>query len=88
MEMSESKVQVIDNGDNTLTVKNLTNKTIPTVRVFYKYYMEEEDVFVGGIAFTVRITRLSAGASVTVQPSHYTSTTSRVVMVLTYDSEV
>lgn len=88
MEMSESKVQVIDNGDNTLTVKNLTNETIPTVRVFYKYYMENEKLFVGGIAFTVRISRLGAGASVTIQPSHYTSQTSRVVMVLTYDSEV
>ena len=88
MEMSESKVQVIDNGDNTLTVKNLTNETIPTVRVFYKYYMENEQLFVGGIAFTVRISRLGAGTSVTVQPSHYTSQTSRVVMVLTYDSEV
>jgi hypothetical protein len=88
MEMSESKVQVIDNGDNTLTVKNLTNETIPTIRVFYKYYMENEQLFVGGIAFTVRISRLGAGASVTVQPSHYTSQNSRVVMVLTYDSEV
>ena len=88
MEMSETQVQVTDNGDNTLTVKNLTNETIPTVRVFYKYYMEEEALFVGGIAFTVRISGLGAGASVTIQPSHYTSQTSRVVMVLTYDSEV
>lgn len=88
MEMFEDKLQVTDNGDNTITVKNLTNKTIPAVRVFYKYYMENEDVYVGGIAFTVRISKLGAGASMTVQPSHYTSNTSRVVMVLTYDSEV
>lgn len=88
MEMSDSKVQIIDNGDNTLTVKNLTNETIPTVRIFYKYYMEDEKLFVGGIAFTVRISRLGAEASVTIQPSHYTSQTSRVVMVLTYNSEV
>ena len=88
MEMSETQVRVTDNGNNTLTIQNLTNATIPTVRVFYKYYMETEDIFVGGIAFTVRITRLNAGASVTLQPAHYTSKTSRVVMVLTYDSEV
>ena len=88
MDMSESQVQVTDNGNNTLTIRNLTGKTIPTVRVFYKYYMEEEGLFVGGIAFTVRITRLGAGDSVTIQPNHYTSQTSRVVMVLTYDSEV
>ena len=88
MEMSEKEVQVKDNGDNTLTIKNLTKKTIPTIRVFYKYYMEDEELFVGGIAFTVRISGLGAGASVTIQPSHYTSQSSRVVMVLTYDSEV
>ena len=88
LEMSEKMVSVTDNGDNTMTVKNLTDKMIPTVRVFYKYYMEDEEIFVGGIAFTVRISRLGAGASVTVQPSHYTSQTGRVVMVLTYESEV
>lgn len=88
MQMSEGQVRVTDNGNNTLTIENLTDKTIPTVRVFYKYYMEDEGIFVGGIAFTVRVTRLGAGASVTVQPAHYTSQTSRVVMVLTYDSEV
>lgn len=88
MEMSEKSVSVTDNGDNTLTVKNLTDKTIPTVRVFYKYYMEDEEIFVGGIAFTARISRLGAGASVTIQPSHYTSQAGRVVMVLTYASEV
>ena len=88
MEMSEGKILVTDNGDNTLTITNLTDETIPTVRVFYKYYMEAEDIFVGGIAFTVRITRLNAGASITIQPSHYASETCRVVMALTYDSEV
>lgn len=88
LEMSEGKVQVIDNGDNTLTVKNLSNETIPTIRVFYKYYMEDGNLFVGGIAFTVRVSMLGAGASVELQPSHYASRTSRVVMILTYDSEV
>jgi len=88
MQMSADKISVTDNGDNTLTVRNLTDEVIPTVRVFYKYYMKDENIFVGGIAFTVRIIRLAAGESITVQPSHYTSQTSRVVMALTYDSEV
>ena len=88
MEMSEEQIQVIDNGDNTLTVRNLTGETIPTVRIFYKYYMEDENLFVGGIAFTARVTGLGAGASMKIQPAHFTSRTSRVVMVLTYDSEV
>ena len=88
MQMSEEQVKVTDNGDNTLTIENLTEQNIPTVRIFYKYYMEQEGLFIGGIAFTVRITDLQAGAKVTVQPSHYTSQSCRVVMVLTYDTEV
>lgn len=88
MEMSEDLVKVTDNGDNTLTVENLTDKTIPTVRVFYKYYMADEDIYVGGIAFTVRFTRLAPHGKRTIQPSHFTSQSSRVVMVLTYDEEV
>lgn len=88
MEMSRDQVEVTDNGDNTLTIRNVSGELIPTVRVFYKYYMEDEDVFVGGIAFTVRITRLQADSAVTIQPSHFASKTGRVVMVLTYDTEV
>ena len=88
MDMSEEKVSVTDNGNNTLTIQNLTDKQIPTVRVFYKYYMPDEDIFIGGVSFTVRVTRLAANGSITIQPAHYTSQTSRVVMVLTYDAEV
>lgn len=88
LEMSADQVEVTDNGDDTLTIRNLTKEAIPTVRVFYKYYMKDEDTFVGGIAFTVRVTRLAADSAVTIRPSHYTSQTGRVVMVLTYDTEV
>lgn len=79
------EISVSDNGDNSLTVKNLTNQTIPTVRVFYKYYMEKENMFVGGIAFTVRITSLGPESSMVVYPSHYNSQTSRVVMATIYE---
>lgn len=88
MELSADKIKITDNGDNTLTIQNLTGEMIPTVRVFYKYYMTDEQVFVGGIAFTVRLTRLAAGASITIQPSHYNSQTGKVVMVQTYNAEV
>ena len=88
MNLANDKIKVTDNGNDTLTIQNLTEEMIPTVRVFYKYYMEDQNVFVGGIAFTVRITRLGAGESITIKPTHYNSQTGRVVMVLTYDSEV
>ena len=80
------EVTVTDNGDNSLTVTNVTGKTIPTIRVFYKYYMGDEDLFVGGIAFTVRINQLGPHSSIVIRPSHYNSQTSRVVMASVYDS--
>lgn len=85
MEMSQEQIRVTDNGDNTITVENLTDQTIPTTRVFYKYFMKDENLFVGGIAFTVRLWNMPAGGKMTIQPAHYNSTTGRVVMVRTYD---
>ena len=87
MEMSKDMVSVEDNGDNSITITNLTNKTIPTVRIFYKYYMKDENVYVGGIAFTSRITRLAANSKIVIRPSHYTSDSTKVVMVSTYESK-
>lgn len=85
MDMSTSEVSVVDNGDNSLTVRNLTDQTIPTVRVFYKYFDQQSGVFVGGIAYTAGITQLAGDSSITVYPSHFSSQSSRIVMVLTYD---
>lgn len=83
LEMNEDRVKVKDNGNDTLTVTNLTGETLSSVRVFYKYYMEKENVFVGGIAFNVRVTGLAPGASTTIRPAHFTSASCRVVMVQT-----
>lgn len=87
LSMSETQVSVEDNGDGSLTVTNLTAQTIPTVRVFYKYFMDQESLFVGGIAFTAKLTQLGAGESVTVRPAHYSAGSSRVMMVTVYDTE-
>lgn len=85
LEMAESQIRVTDNGDNSLTVENLTDETIPSTRVFYKYFMKDENLFIGGIAFTVRIRNLGPKEKMVVHPAHYNSTTGRVVMVQTYE---
>lgn len=84
-QLSEDLVKVEDNGDGSLTVTNLTDQEIPAVRIFYKLYMSDKDVYVGGIAYTAKITGLSGKASVTVTPSHYVSGSAKVLMVRTYD---
>lgn len=85
--MSENMVSVTENEDNSLTVTNLTGDNIVTIRIFYKYYMPDEAVYVGGITYTAKISNLGAGQSVVVTPSHYASGASKVVMVRTYDTD-
>lgn len=88
MEMSTELVKIEDNGNNSLTVTNLTEQDIVTVRIFYKYYLAEENAYIGGIAFSAKLSNLKAGESVVVAPRHYSSDGSQIVMVRTYDVDV
>lgn len=84
-EMSEDQVKVEESGEQSLIVTNLTDENIPAVRIFYKFYMEDEETYVGGITYTAKITDLVAGKSVTVTPSHYIKGSSKIMMIRTYD---
>ncbi len=87
-ERSEEILQVQDTEDGQLEVTNKSNKDIPCVRVFYKFYMEDKQVYVGGITYTTKITNLKAGDSVNVSPSNYSVGSSKVIMVKTYDTDM
>lgn len=79
-------VSVEETEDGSLLVTNLSGQDISCVRVFYKFYMEDEDAYVGGITYVAKLTDLAAGDAQTVMPSHYQSGYSKVVMVRTYDT--
>ncbi len=86
LDMSEASVRVEENENGSLTVTNLTGADIPTVRVFYKYYDQKNDLYDGGITFTAKITGLGAGESRQISPSHYTAGSSKVMMVRIFDT--
>ena len=52
---------------------NLTNKELPVVRLFYKYFYEDENTFLGGITYSASAEKVPAGGSVTVSPGHFES---------------
>ena len=81
------QVSVTENEDGSLTVTNLTDETIPALRVFYKYYLEEEQIYVGGIAFASKVTQLRPHSSATIRPTHYEKGSSRIVMVAAYEED-
>ena len=84
---AEEYISVTDNGDNTLSVTNISDSAIKTARIFYKYYIAGDDLYVGGITYTVKLSDLKPGQTVVVDPSHYLSSSSKVVMVRVYDTD-
>lgn len=83
-ESSEDKIKIEEVGDQTLKVTNLTDNKLPAVRIFYKFYMDDENAYVGGITYNAKVTDLEGGQSVEITPSHYTKGMSKIMMVRTY----
>ena len=79
------KVLPVINDDNTITIMNLTQEKLPVVRVFYKYFYEEENTFVGGITYTASAKDVPAGGSVTIAPSHFEANASVIMGTGVYD---
>lgn len=85
-EMSEDKVKVEETEKGALQVTNLTDREIPCIRIFYKFYIADQQSYVGGITYTAKLTNVAGGSSQTVTPSHYVAGSSQVLMVRTYDT--
>lgn len=85
-EMSEDQVKVEETEGGALQVTNLTDSEIPCIRIFYKFYMADQQSYVGGITYTAKLTNVAGGSSQTVTPSHYVAGSSQVLMVRTYDT--
>lgn len=79
------KVVPVINEDNTITIMNLTQEELPVVRVFYKYFYPDENTFVGGITYTATATKVPAGGSVTIAPSHFEANASLIMGTGVYD---
>ena len=64
---------LVDNGDNTISIVNRTDREISRARVFFKFYYEQEQTFLGGITYTAEAEQIPANGSVTIAPPHFES---------------
>ncbi len=80
-EMSEELVTVEDTGNNTLSVTNISGLVLSEVKVFFKNYLSEEDIYVGGITYSVTLKDVEPDTVTEVSAGHYDSQYSRVVEV-------
>lgn len=76
-------VSVVQSGCMALTVTNHSAHTAEGVRLRYKIYAENEDFYLGGIAYSVYVGELASGESRVVTPPHDTAENIKVVAVLT-----
>ena len=84
---ADDQLLLVNNGDDSITVMNLTDQPIPVARVFYKTYYADEDTFIGGITYTVEIKNIPAnGSSGAIEPSHFSTEMSRFVGSGVYES--
>ena len=81
-EMSREYVSVKDNGDNTFTVRNITDQTLSKVQVFFKNYLPDEGVYVGGITYSITLQDVEDGTEVDVRSDHYDSQYSTILEVV------
>ena len=80
-EMSEELVKVEDSGSNILTVANISGKKLSEVKVYFKNYLSDDDVYVGGITYNITLTDVEPDTATDVSAGHYDSEYSRIVEV-------
>ncbi len=77
--ISSDVLAIEDNGDNTFTVTNVSGTSIGSAVISYKSYLKNEDVYVGGITYTINLTGLEPDTPIVVESSHYVSGYSVIV---------
>lgn len=80
----EDKIKIENDSTGTVKIVNISEKTLPEVRIFYKNQLESGE-FIGGIAYTAKINDLKAGESKSVQPSHFDPECGVIMMVRIYE---
>lgn len=84
-EKNKDLIKVEETDKGAIKVTNISGKDIPTVRIFYKYYMDDEEIYVGGITYTAKISNLKKNDTQEVFPRHYVNGYSEILMVRVYE---
>ena len=70
-EQYDGLITVKKNKDGTFSVINVSEETFPVVKVYFKNYLPEEDVYVGGITYSVTLEDVDPDTEVEVTATHY-----------------
>lgn len=76
------RIQALPAGENGLTVTNLSDQTAPCVRIFYKQYDPQLDLYIGGVTCSVELPRLHSGESRSFWPYGYEQDSAKIVAIV------
>ncbi len=79
----QDQIAIAEEGLGTVTVTNLTDRTLLDVNVYYKSWLNPPDVYVGGITYKTEIPQLLPQQTVSLSPYHYACGYNKVVTVTT-----
>ena len=71
------EITPVDMG--SVAVTNCSEQTLTDLELTYKNYLEDADIYQGGIAYRCTVDTLHPGQSITLYPSHYAAGYSRFV---------
>ena len=75
----ESALEIREVDMGTLSVTNISREKLPEVWLFYKNYLEEGDLYIGGITYIETVGSLDSGETVRINPNHYAAGYSRII---------
>jgi len=73
------QIQEVDMG--TLAVTNPTQQTLKDIWLYYKNYIPEGELYIGGITYIETIDALGPGQTVRISPSRYAQGYSKIIKV-------
>jgi len=76
---TDVRIQTEESGRTSLTLINVTDEAVDSVRVYYKDYDPVGRMLVGGISYSVHVKRLEPGHRATLPAFAYLSGTSMVI---------
>ena len=86
MSMMDKQVAIVSSQDNKIKIKNISDKDLGTVYVYYKN-IQNGGAYLGGITYRAKFENMKAGATVEAETSHFYKNGSEIVMVSNIDSK-
>lgn len=77
--LSAQALEILEVDMGTLSVTNTTREKLTDIWLFYKNYVPEGDLYVGGITYIETIESLEPGQTVRIKPARYAAGYSRII---------